>query len=187
MERDQASKFINDLLKLMVSRTGSDLFITADFPPAIKVDGKVVKVSPQPLNATHTLALARAIYGLIEAHCADRVHGGYVEACDRAWRPLEDVRLSAKDAPEPRSMNTHLHVLEAYANLYRVWPAAELAARLQALIELFLRSIYHPATGHLILFFDERWRPRSSGVLSRSSRSRARRSSRVPSSSPRSR
>jgi twitching motility protein PilU len=61
MERDQASKFINDLLKLMLSRAGSDLFITADFPPAIKVDGKVVKVSPQPLNASHTLALARAI------------------------------------------------------------------------------------------------------------------------------
>ena len=61
MERDQASKFINDLLKLMLSRSGSDLFITADFPPAIKVDGKVVKVSPQPLNASHTLALARAL------------------------------------------------------------------------------------------------------------------------------
>ncbi|MBU4322274.1 MAG: PilT/PilU family type 4a pilus ATPase [Gammaproteobacteria bacterium] len=61
MERDQASKFINDLLKLMLSRSGSDLFITADFPPAIKVDGKVVKVSPQPLNAVHTLSLARAI------------------------------------------------------------------------------------------------------------------------------
>jgi len=61
MERDQASKFINDLLRLMVSRTGSDLFITAEFPPAIKVDGKVTKVSPQPLSAGHTLALARAI------------------------------------------------------------------------------------------------------------------------------
>ncbi|GLS15647.1 PilT/PilU family type 4a pilus ATPase [Hydrogenophaga electricum] len=61
MERDQASKFINDLLKLMLSRSGSDLFITAEFPPAIKVDGKVIKVSPQPLNATHTLALARSI------------------------------------------------------------------------------------------------------------------------------
>ena len=61
MERDQASKFINDLLKLMLSRSGSDLFITADFPPAIKVDGKVVKVSPQPLNSSHTLALARSI------------------------------------------------------------------------------------------------------------------------------
>jgi twitching motility protein PilU len=61
MERDQASKFINDLLRLLVSRNGSDLFITGDFPPAIKVDGKVTKVSPQPLTATHTLALARSI------------------------------------------------------------------------------------------------------------------------------
>ncbi|MDZ4187919.1 MAG: PilT/PilU family type 4a pilus ATPase [Hydrogenophaga sp.] len=61
MERDQASKFINDLLKLMLTRGGSDMFITADFPPAIKVDGKVIKVSPQPLNAGHTLALARSI------------------------------------------------------------------------------------------------------------------------------
>src|SRR3982750_3593447 len=61
MERDQASKFITDLPKLMVGRNGSDLFITADFPPAIKVDGKVTKVSPQPLNGSHTLALARSI------------------------------------------------------------------------------------------------------------------------------
>jgi twitching motility protein PilU len=61
MERDQASKFINDLLKLMVSRNGSDLFLTGDFPPAVKVDGKIAKVSPQPLTAAHTLALARSI------------------------------------------------------------------------------------------------------------------------------
>ena len=61
MERDQATKFINDLLKLMISRNGSDLFITGDFPPAIKVDGKVTKVSPQPLTGQHTLALARSI------------------------------------------------------------------------------------------------------------------------------
>ena len=61
MERDQATKFVNDLLKLMVSRNGSDLFITADFPPAIKVDGKITKVSPQPLTAGHTLVLARSV------------------------------------------------------------------------------------------------------------------------------
>jgi twitching motility protein PilU len=61
MERDQASKFINDLLRLLISRTGSDLFITSDFPPAMKIDGKVTKVSPQPLTGTHTLALARSI------------------------------------------------------------------------------------------------------------------------------
>ena len=61
MERDQASKFINDLLRLMIARNGSDLFLTAEFPPAIKVDGRVTKVSPQPLTAQHTLALARSI------------------------------------------------------------------------------------------------------------------------------
>jgi len=61
MERDQATTFITDLLKLMVGRGGSDLFLTADLPPAIKVDGKVTKVSPQPLNGTHTIALARSI------------------------------------------------------------------------------------------------------------------------------
>ena len=61
MERDQASKFITDLLRLMLSRNGSDLFITAEFPPAMKVDGKVTKVSPQPLTGQHTLALARSI------------------------------------------------------------------------------------------------------------------------------
>src|SRR5574344_1125098 len=61
MERDQASKFINDLLKLLVSRGGSDLFITAEFPPAIKVDGAIAKVSPQPLTPSHTLTLARSI------------------------------------------------------------------------------------------------------------------------------
>jgi twitching motility protein PilU len=61
MERDQASKFVNDLLRLMISRNGSDLFLTADFPPAIKVDGKVTKVSPQPLTGGHTIALARSV------------------------------------------------------------------------------------------------------------------------------
>ncbi len=61
MERDQASKFINDLLRLMVARGGSDLFLTADFPPAIKVDGRVTKVSPQALTSQHTVSLARSI------------------------------------------------------------------------------------------------------------------------------
>ena len=61
MERDQATKFINDLLRLMLTRNGSDLFITADFPPAIKVDGRITKVSPQALNSAHTMALARSV------------------------------------------------------------------------------------------------------------------------------
>lgn len=61
MQRDQATQFIHELLRLLVSRNGSDLFLTADFPPAIKVDGVITKVSPQPLTGQHTQALARAI------------------------------------------------------------------------------------------------------------------------------
>ena len=61
MERDQASKFMFDLLRLMVSKGGSDLFITAGFPPAIKIDGKVTPVSNQALTASHTADLARSI------------------------------------------------------------------------------------------------------------------------------
>jgi len=61
MQTDQATKFIHDLLRLMVGRKGSDLFLTADFPPAVKVDGKVTKVSPQALSSQQTLALARSV------------------------------------------------------------------------------------------------------------------------------
>jgi twitching motility protein PilU len=61
MERDQATKFMYDLLRLMLSKNGSDLFITADFPPAFKIDGKMTQVSNQPLNSNHTVELARAI------------------------------------------------------------------------------------------------------------------------------
>ena len=82
MERDQASKFINDLLKLMVSRNGSDLFITAEFPPAIKIDGKVTKVSPQPLSQLHTLALARSIMN--DKQVADFEH---TQECNFASSP----------------------------------------------------------------------------------------------------
>ena len=61
MERDQATKFMFDLLRLMVSKGGSDLFITAGFPPAVKIDGKMTPVSSQPLAPSHTVDLARSI------------------------------------------------------------------------------------------------------------------------------
>ncbi|MFZ6752532.1 PilT/PilU family type 4a pilus ATPase [Undibacterium sp. Dicai25W] len=61
MERDQATKFMHDLLRLMLTKNGSDLFITADFPPAFKIDGRVTPVSNQPLTPAHTVDLARAI------------------------------------------------------------------------------------------------------------------------------
>jgi twitching motility protein PilU len=61
MDRDQATRFIHDLLKLLLTKKGSDLFLTADFPPAFKIDGRVVPVSNQPLTSQHTAELVRAI------------------------------------------------------------------------------------------------------------------------------
>ena len=61
MEREQASKFLQDLLGLMISKNGSDLFLTAEFPPAFKVDGRLFPVSNVPLSSAHTTELARAL------------------------------------------------------------------------------------------------------------------------------
>ena len=61
MEREQASKFLQDLLRLMIGKNGSDLFLTADFPPAFKIDGRLHPVSNVPLTAAHTVELARAV------------------------------------------------------------------------------------------------------------------------------
>ncbi|MGH8746660.1 MAG: PilT/PilU family type 4a pilus ATPase, partial [Burkholderiales bacterium] len=61
MEREQATKFMYDLLRALVAKKGSDLFITANFPPAMKVDGKMTPVSQQALSAGHTQMLARSI------------------------------------------------------------------------------------------------------------------------------
>ena len=61
MEKDQASRFIHDLLKHAISKNASDIFISADFPPAMKIDGKITPVAPQPLTAQHTKELVRSV------------------------------------------------------------------------------------------------------------------------------
>jgi len=111
-------------------------------------------------------ALEKAIvlFEAIEAHAKAAESGGYEEARGRDWRSLADVRLSEKDENAPRSMNTHLHVMEAYANLLRVWPQPRLRARLRDLVALHLDRIVDADTGHLRLFFDESWRPLGDAV-----------------------
>lgn len=108
--------------------------------------------------------LAIELYRAIVAHSYDPQYGGYIEALARDWKDLEDLRLSAKDANEKKSMNTHLHVLEGFTNLYRIWPDSGLKAKLEELIHLFLDHIIDAKTHHLILFFDEQWNPKSSIV-----------------------
>lgn len=111
-------------------------------------------------------ALDRAIelFSLIEQHSFDRERGGYFEAFTREWGEMADLRLSAKDANEKKTMNTHLHILEAYTTLYRVWPDPELRKQLSGLVKVFTDRIIDPVTSHLTLFFDEEWNRKSSIV-----------------------
>jgi mannobiose 2-epimerase len=101
------------------------------------------------------------LFELVERHAHDAEFGGYWEVRRRDWSEADDTRLSERDMNEKKSMNNHLHVLEAYSNLYRAWPDARVAARLRELIELFLRHIVDANTGHFHHFFDERWQVRS--------------------------
>jgi mannobiose 2-epimerase len=108
-----------------------------------------------------SLEWAKGLYQDIEKHSYDLRKGGYLEALTREWNEIADLRLSDKDANEKKTMNTHLHVLEAYTNLYRIWPDKELAGKIRELIGVFIRPIIDPKTGHLVLFFTEDWERRS--------------------------
>ena len=103
------------------------------------------------------LDIAIALFQQIEEHALDRENGGYTEALSREWKSLEDLRLSEKDDNESKTMNTHLHILEAYTNLYRTWKDPRLEIALENLILLFLDRFVDPLTNHLNLFFDENW------------------------------
>lgn len=105
---------------------------------------------------TEALDKAIELYHLIEKYSFDPRRNGYLEAFTGEWNEMADMRLSAKDANEKKTMNTHLHILEPYTNLYRVWPSEQLRKSLKNLIELFLDKILTPS-GHLQLFFDEEW------------------------------
>lgn len=110
------------------------------------------------------LNLARELYEDLEKHSFDPVKQGYFEAFSPDWSPLEDQRLSEKDANEKKTMNTHLHVLEAYSNLYGVWPDDGLRSQLENLLAVFVHRIIDRDTHHLKLFFDENWQSKSGAV-----------------------
>lgn len=107
---------------------------------------------------------AQALFRTIEQHSFDQENGGYLEALSREWRAADDLRLSDKDANEKKTMNTHLHILEAYTNLYRVWPDAQLHQQIRHLLTVFAEHIIDSRTQHLLLFFDENWVSKSATV-----------------------
>ena len=114
----------------------------------------------QVTGCENALNWAIEIFRIVEEHSLDHDYGGYVEAFAEDWSNLDDVRLSEKDANEKKTMNTHLHILEAYTNLIRVWPNTQVIRAQKNLIGLFL-SRFVKSDGHLHLFFNEIWESKS--------------------------
>ena len=127
-------------------------------------------------NNQEALNAAIRLFEDLEAHAykwdnekISKCKNGYVEALTRDWQPIADMRLSEKDENGVFTMNTHLHMLEAYTNLYRVLKNVQrddvqgtkerITKQLRTLIDIFANRIFDPATGHLMLFFDEKWQP----------------------------
>jgi mannobiose 2-epimerase len=103
------------------------------------------------------LDLSITTYHLMEKHSYDSAYKGYVEALSRNWKETDHLSLSRKDLNEKKSMNTHLHVLEAYTNLYRIWPSPILTTSLTELIQVTMKHIIDSHQARFNLFFDEAW------------------------------
>ena len=111
-------------------------------------------------NNQEALDAAIRLFHDIEDHAFDAEHVGYIEALTRDWQPISDMRLSEHDENGAFTMNTHLHVLEAYTNLYRVWSDEHLAQQLRTLIGIFTERLYNPMSHHVDCFFDTDWNGR---------------------------
>lgn len=114
-------------------------------------------------ESKEALVLAKELYELLEEKSYDKTNGGYFEAFSQGWMPLESPKLSNKDQDSPKTMNTHLHVLEAYTNLFKVWPHQKLKASIIGLLEIFKHRFLLPL-GHLQLFFSANWSPDSDSI-----------------------
>ncbi len=128
-------------------------------------------VTPPPLSE-EAMNYALDLYNLLEEHALDPQTGGYLEACAQNWTPTDDMILSPKDMNCPKSMNTNLHVMEAYTNLYRTLPVvfsdakglrAEVGDSLAALVRITVDKILQK-NAHLAMFFDMKWTPLSDEI-----------------------
>ncbi|CAG5017159.1 Cellobiose 2-epimerase [Dyadobacter sp. CECT 9275] len=109
-------------------------------------------------NYPPALLKAKEIYSLIEKHAFDKINGGYREAFARNWAATDDYILSK--SPWIKSMNTHLHLVEAYTNLYSVWPDKMLKKQTANMLTAIQTHIINPETSRMQLFFDQDWKPK---------------------------
>ena len=100
---------------------------------------------------------AVAMYRLLEEKAFDAEYNGYFEVFARDWSPLAGEKMLADDVICDKSMNTHLHVLEAYTNLARVWDDKIIREKLANLIGVTIKHIVNPGTYHFDMFFDRQW------------------------------
>lgn len=110
------------------------------------------------------LKIAKEIFQCIEKYAYDEKYKGYFNACDRSWSLEEDMRLSEKDLNARKTMNTNLHILEAYTNLFRVFPDEKLKNKLVELISVTMDNIVNQKNYHFILYFDDNWKSLSSHI-----------------------
>ena len=114
----------------------------------------------------HAKQTAIGLFNDIEAHAFKisdvqcPMSNGYIEALTRDWQPIEDMRLSDKDENAVFTMNTHLHILEPYTNLYRIWQDERLMKQLRLLVSIFTERLYNKDNHHVDCFFDEHWHGR---------------------------
>ncbi len=115
-------------------------------------------------NDTEAIEMAVELFELIEKYSWDHESGGYLSAFAHDWSTIEDIRLSEKDANEAKIMNTHLHILEAYTNLFRVQPSDLIGEALKRCIDLFVDRFYISETTSIQVYFDENWKPKGRSI-----------------------
>jgi mannobiose 2-epimerase len=108
------------------------------------------------------LKTAIEIFELFEKYALDKENDGYFEVFTRDWHRTHDMLIGEKTPKDEKTMNTHLHIMEAYANLYRAWPDKRVADRLKDIVDIFLDKIIDAKTSHLICFMDKNWNRSSS-------------------------